>query len=500
MVAAACVGAFAVAYNTTAVMTALPAMKASLDLGTDALQWVINIYMLATAVSLAGLGHFADMFGMLRIFAVGLISFALGSIAIGLAGDPELLLGGRVFQGIGVAGLIATSVALINVTTPEEKRSGAIGLWAGSVAIGFALRPLIGGVLTDAISWRAIFALDLVILATAGLLCFLVARARLVPSAPEAGASIDFAGIAFVAVALGCFLYGLTCGQLAGWTSPQTLILLAVAAASAAAFVVRELRAKEPIVNFGFFRDADYVAATTGMIVNGFGQIGVLFFFNLFLQAPEGLNFSAAQAGLALLPFTFAMFGASVFAPRLLPSDRLGQALIGAMLALAVGFWLLHDTNSQTHYAALWWTLIIVGTGIGLCWSLLPRVGLRSLPDASAGQGSGVISTCNFIGLAVGTAAGSVVSSQIKRGEIDLILARLAPGASDVDALEVTLVHGSESEIAAALAKLSLDDAKKIETAMHGVFDSAISGVMVMMAVAGLIGAVLCFLTVRKRA
>ncbi len=137
---------------------------------------------------------------------------------------------------------------------------------------------------------------------------------------------------------------------------------------------------------------------------------------------------------------------------------------------------------------------------LGLCWSLLPRVGLRSLPDASAGQGAGVISTCNFIGLAVGTAAGSVVSSQIKRGEIDLILARLAPGASDVDALEVTLVHGSESEIAAALAKLSLDDAKKIETAMHGVFDSAISGVMVMMAVAGLIGAVLCFLTVRKRA
>ena len=134
VLAAACVGAFAVAYNTTAVMTALPAMRLSLDLSADALQWVINIYMLTTAVSLAGLGHFADMFGMLRIFAIGLVAFALGSIAIALAGDAAVVLGGRVFQGIGVAGLIATSVALINVTTPEEKRTGAIGIWAGSVA------------------------------------------------------------------------------------------------------------------------------------------------------------------------------------------------------------------------------------------------------------------------------------------------------------------------------------------------------------------------------
>ena len=500
MVVAACVGAFAVAYNTTAVMTALPAMKSSLDLGTDALQWVINIYMLATAVSLAGLGHFADMFGMLRIFAIGLVAFALGSIAIALADDTVLVLGGRVFQGIGVAGLIATSVALINVTTPEDKRSGAIGLWAGSVAIGFALGPLIGGVLTDAISWRAIFAADLVILAAAGLLCLWVARARLVPSAPGAGAGIDYAGIAFLAVALGCFLYGLTSGQLLGWTSPQTLALLVVAVLGAGAFIFRELRAKEPIVNFGFFHHADYVAATTGMIINGFGQIGILFFFNLFLQSPEGLNFSAAEAGLALLPFTFAMFAASLGAPRLLPPDRLGQALIAAMVMLAVGFWLMRGIGSQTHYGEIWWKLMIVGTGIGLCWSLLPRVGLRSLPDASSGQGSGVISTYNFIGLATGTAAGSVVASFIKRGDIDPVIVRLAPSASDVGSLEVILVHGSESQIARALAKLSPDDAKTIEGTMQTVFDHALSGVMTMMAVIGLIGAVLCFMLVRKRA
>ncbi len=104
VLAAACVGAFAVAYNTTAVMTALPAMKSSLDLSTGALQWVINIYMLTTAVSLAGLGHFADMFGMLRIFAIGLVAFALGSIAIALADDAAVVLGRASFKASALPG------------------------------------------------------------------------------------------------------------------------------------------------------------------------------------------------------------------------------------------------------------------------------------------------------------------------------------------------------------------------------------------------------------
>ena len=500
VLAAACVGAFAVAYNSSALMTALTAIKWSLELCAGTLQWVINIYMLTTAASLAGLGHFADVFGMLRVFAIGLISFALGSLAIAFADDAGVVLVGRVFQGIGVAGLIATSVALINVTTPEEKRTGAIGLWAGSVAIGFALGPLIGGFLTDAISWRAIFVLDLAILGSAGLLCFLAARAGLVPSAMEKDTRIDYPGMAFLAVALGCFLYGLTSGEIIGWTALQTLVLLTVAVLGACAFVVRELRTESPLVNFGFFAHSDYIAATTGMIINGFGQIGVLYFFNLFLQAPEGLNFSAADAGFALLPFTFAMFTVAMLAPRLLPPDRLGYGLIVAMLMLAIGFSLLYDTTSQTHYGMIWWKLVIIGIGIGLCWSLLPRVGLRALPDASSGQGSGVISTCNFIGLATGTAAGSVVASQLKRSEIASVLADLAPRASDLDALEATLLHGSQSQIASALAKLPADDAKTIEGALRAAFDHAFSGVMIMMVGVCVFGAVLCFMLIGKKA
>ena len=499
VVMASCVGVFAVAYNTTAVMTILPAIKSSFDLDDSTLEWVINIYLVSTAIVLAAMGHFADMFGMLRIFAIGVAVFAFGSIVCGLSDGAALMLLGRAFQGTGVAGLLATSVALINIAIPKDKRAEGVGLWAASVAMGFALGPLIGGVLTDAVGWRAVFAFDLLILGTAGVLCFFVGRSGLVPRALETGTRVDFPGIVLLAVALGCLLYGLTSGQLTGWTSVQTLTLLAVVALASAAFAVREATASDPLVNFRFFRHADYAAGTSGMILNGFAQIGVLYFFNLFLQSPEGLNFSAGQAGLALLPFTLAMLAVSLAGPRLLPADRLGQALVAAMTMLAVGFWLMRTIDSDTAYSEIWWKLTIVGAGIGLCWALLPRVGMRSLPDANAGQASGVITTCNFIGLASGTAVGGVVASAIKRGEIDPVLSRLAPKTADLDALEVTLVHGSDGAIASALAKLSPDDAKKLQNMMQPVVDHALSGVMVMMAIAGLVGVVLCAVLVGRR-
>ena len=498
VVLAACSGAFVVAYNTTAVMTVLPAMKASLDLGTDTLEWVINLYMLTSAVSLVASGHCADSFGMVRVFAIGLVAFALGSIAIALADDAALVLGGRLFQGLGVAGLLSTSVAMINIATPEDRRSVALGLWAAAVAIGYALGPSLGGALADWISWRAIFVFDLAVLGAAGFLCLLVVRARLVPHALDAGTRVDTLGIAALTLTLGTFLYGLTSGQLTGWTSLQTLLLLAVAVLAGAAFIVREGWTTAPLVDLGFFAHADYVAATLGMIINGFAQIGVLYFFNLYLQAPEGFGFGPAQAGLALLPFTLAMLAVSLTAPRFLPPKLFGWALTAGMLAFVVGFWLMHDIGRQMSYGDLWWKLAIVGVGVGLIWSLMPRVGLSALPDANAGQGSGVITTCNFIGLATGTAAGGALASYIKHSYVDPAIERLPVHISDLEGLKTTMVHGPQSAIAKALGQLPPHDAAVLKEAMRTGFDSAFSGVMVMMAVVGLFGAGLCFVLIRR--
>lgn len=496
VVLAACTGVFAVAYNTTAVMTALPAIKSSLDLDVDTVQWVIGLYMLGAATSLAALGHFSDMFGLVRIFFVGLAAFAIGAVAIAFADDGALVLAGRAFQGIGAAGLMATAVAMISVASPEEKRSAGLGMFAASVAFGFALGPLIGGILTDTVSWRAIFALDLVNIVLAAVICIVAARMKLVPAALEAGTRIDYPGIALLVIALGTFLYGLTSGPLTGWTSLQTLALFGIAIASAIAFAARELRANNPLINFRFFRQADYIASTAGMFALGFVLIGVILTINLFLQAQDGYGYSASKAGLALLPFTGAMLVISLTAPRLLDPGALRWPVTAGMLMLTVGFWLARDPGG---YEDLWWKLMILGGGVGLGQSLLPRVGLRALPDASAGQGSGVINTCFYAGLATGTAVAGVVAAQIRRGVIDPVVERFAPKPADIGSLEVTLVHGSESQVKHALGQFSPDDADKIKTVMQGVYDSAFTGVMETMTIVALAGAVLCALVIRKR-
>ena len=496
VVFAACAGVFAVAYNTTAVMTALPAMKSSLDLGVNTLQWVVVLYMLATATSLAALGHFADMFGLVRIFIVGLAAFAIGGLANAMANDVFFVLVGRAFQGIGAAGLLATAVAMISVASPQEKRAQGLGMLAASLAFGFALGPLIGGVLTDVFSWRAIFVLDLANIAIAASVCIMAARLNLIPQALETGSRIDYAGIVLLCIALGAFLYGLTSGQLTGWTSLQTLLLFAVAVLAAIAFAVRELRTQDPLINFRFFRHADYLASTAGMFSLGFAQIGVLLFINLFLQAPDGFGFSASKAGLALLPFTLTMLVVSLTAPRVLDAEALRIPVTVGLLMLALGFWLARDPAT---YGDLWWKLIVLGAGAGLGRSLLLRVGLRALPDASAGQGAGVINTCFFSGLATGTAVGGVATSQIRRSVIDPAVERFAPHASDLAKLQITLVHGSESQVTRTLAQFSPEGADQLQSVMQDVFDTAFAVVMDTMTVVALTGAVFCALLIRKR-
>lgn len=499
VVLAACAGAFAVAYNTTAVMTALPAMKSELDLDVDTLQWVINIYMLFGAATLAAMGHLGDTFGMARIFLFGLAFFALGSIAIACTDGTILLLVGRAFQGLGIAALMASSVALISRSTPAEQRASAHGVWAAAVALGFALGPLIGGALTDGISWRAIFILDLAILASSALLCLWVIRAGLTPAVLEGGKRTDFVGIALLFVTLAAFLYALTCGPLYGWTALQTLSLFALTLVAGAGFLAWELHTAEPLIRLGFFRYRNYLAATAGMFLGGFTQIGILYFINIFIQASDGLGFSALQAGVALLPFTFVMFVVALVAPHTIRPKAYGVWATVSMIALAIGFWLMQAVDHQTPFEDIWWRLTFIGIGVGLTMTLLPRIGLDALPDSNAGQGSGVLNTCLYSGLAVGTALGAVVAAQIKHHIVDPVVDALGSALPDPHALKITLVHGSQSQVGKALAQIPAGDVAKVQSALLSAFDDGFSGVVILMTGASLLGVALCAALIRSR-
>ena len=167
------------------------------------------------------------------------------------------------------------------------------------------------------------------------------------------------------------------------------------------------------------------------------------------------------------------------------------------MMMLDVGFWLMHDIDHQTPYGVVWWRLVILGVGVGFNWALLPRLGLGVLPDAHAGQGSGVLNTSMFAGLATGTAVGGVVAAQIKRNIIDPVVDGVAASAPDLGALKIKLVHGSESQIERAMTKIPHGDSVTLESAMRGAFDSGFSGVMVMMTLMALAGVLIGVLLIR---
>ena len=489
----------AVSYNSGAIMASTPFIRADLDLDSNTLQWVMISYLIVATGLVGVMGGFADIFGRLRVLSFGAAMFALGSLVCLMASDASVILAGRAVQGIGGGAIFGTGVAVLTVATPESQRGFALGLWSASVALGTGTGPLIGGVLTGLIDWRAIFAFDILILVAALVGCYKVARARLVPEDASPDSSIDFLGAGLMMVSLGCLTLALSRGQVDGWTSTVILLLLLASAIGIAAFIVWELRAKRPLFELRFFRRLGYVASAYGMFVAGSAMFGLLFYYNLFVQAPAGFHYSALVAGLSLLPCMALFLGGSLGLPRLLAKvDEHWPATIG-MISLTAGFWLLHDVSITSSYAEIWLPLALIGAGLGSTFALLPRAALRELPDADAGQGSGVINASLYVGFTFGIAAAGVVASTIHYRAVAAAVAVVSSGPADRAAVTSELAHGSESAIQQALDQFSPGDAAAIKLALKNVLDDSFNGAMMLLAIASLIGAILCALLLRRR-
>ncbi|MDA4848405.1 MFS transporter [Hoeflea poritis] len=490
----------AVAYNSGAVMAASPYMKIDLDLDSNTLQWVMVSYMLVATVLVGVMGGFADIFGRLRLLMAGAVMFIAGSLICILADSGAVLIAGRSVQAVGGAGIFGTGVAVLTVATPQSQRALALGLWSAAVALGLGVGPLIGGALTDVIDWRAIFGFDILLLLAGLSACFRVARARLVPEEASPRTNIDYAGAALMMGSLGALTFALSRGPENGWGSAETITLLVAAAVAGAAFLWRENQAKKPMFSLRFFARPSYVAAATGTFISGFGMMGLIYYFNLFVQAPGGLNYSAMATGAALLPCTMLFFAGSIGLPRLLSDADLRWPATLGMVLMAAGFWLLRDLSPGVSYDNVWWKLILIGAGFGLTFGLLPRVGMRDLPDSDAGQGSGVINVCLYVGFTFGIAACGVAVTAIRHTAIRATVSGLSSGPAERTSLIHDLVHGSNSAVAKALTAFSDDDAATIKKAFDSALESGFDGAMMMLALMSAAGAVLCMWLLRKPA
>jgi DHA2 family methylenomycin A resistance protein-like MFS transporter len=374
--------------DTTVVNVALAAIGDDLGASVEGLQWVVDGYVVVFAALLLSCGSLSDRLGATRAFAGGLIGFTLASVACGLAPTLATLLIARVVQGVAAAVVLPSSLALVRQAFDDPgERARAIGLWAAGGGVAIAAGPVVGGLLTGAIDWRAIFFLNVPV----GLLGLLL-LARVPASAPRP-ARLDLPGQIAAVVAVGALALGVI--EEAHW-----VVVLAILAG--AVFVAIERRVEAPMLPLGLFRSPVLSAATVAGFALNFSFYGLVFVLSLFFQ--RVLDHSPAVAGLLFLPLTGLVTAVNVVAGRLTALHGARRPLIAGQLILGVSMVSLVLIDTDTPLLVIELLLVPISVGGGLIVPPLTSALLETVDAAQAGLAAGVLNAARQLGSAVGVA------------------------------------------------------------------------------------------------
>jgi EmrB/QacA subfamily drug resistance transporter len=380
------------------VNTALSRIAEDLDTGLSGLQWVVDAYTLALASVVLTAGALADRLGRRRLFTYGLSIFTVASLACGLSQDIVMLNTARAIQGVGAAIMFAVSLALLAHAFPSPReRAGALAAYGAAIGASFAVGPLVGGLLTSGLDWQWIFLVNLPI----GLVCLWITRRYVEESRDPHWRGIDWAGQVTLTAGLFLLVLALLRGNEDGWGSTIIVAELVGAAVALLAFVLVELRVREPMLPMRMFRDATFTGAQVAAFAISASFFAIFLYATLYLQQILGL--SAIEAGLVYLPGTILMLVVSgATAQMKVPARTMvagGLALVAAGMVL---FTLADETSS-------WWMvmpgLLVACLGTGLFNPALSAVALGSVPIEQSGLAAGVNDTARQAGIAVGVAA-----------------------------------------------------------------------------------------------
>jgi EmrB/QacA subfamily drug resistance transporter len=422
---------FMVMLDNTAVNVALPSIQRDFDASLSSLEWTVNAYTLTFAVLLVTGGRLGDIFGRRRMFLLGVVVFALASATIGFAPSDGWLVASRAVQGIGAAFMMPGTLSIISNAFPPEERGKAIGTWAGVSAIALAAGPLLGGWLTEDVSWRAIFFINLPVAVGAVVVTLFAAH----ESRDETvGRSVDIPGIAGMTVGLTALVFALVEGNSWGWGSPGILGLLALSVVAFAAFVAIERRASAPIVDFETLRSKQFLGANIVAFMISFGMLAMFFFLALYMQ--NILGYSPLEAGVRFLPATVVIIFAGPIAGRL--ADRFGPRplMVAGLLITAVSLAWQSRVEVDTTYGFLAGAFVLMGLGMGLVMSPMSMAAMNAVDRTKAGVASGTLSMFRMVGGTFGVAALGALVAVVGRHDLEQSLPQVPAGTRD------TLVEG----------------------------------------------------------
>jgi EmrB/QacA subfamily drug resistance transporter len=385
--------------DATIVNVALPSIHRSLHSSLSGLQWTIDAYTLVVASLLMLSGSMADRLGRRRVFQYGLALFSLGSLLCALAPSLGMLIAARVVQAMGASMLNPVAMSIIrNVFVDARERAMAIGVWGAVSGVSMALGPVLGGVLVQISSWRAVFLVNLPV----GVIAIVLTALFVPESKAEKARQIDPVGQVLVIAALASMTYGIIDAPTAGWTSARTLVLVGVAVACFVALVVYELRHHEPLVEIRFFRSVPFSGASVTAI-GVFAAIGGFLFLNtLYLQDARGL--SPLDAGLYTLPMAGGMLVAAPLSGRIVGNRGPRLPLVLGSVGLIVGALILTSVTVSTPDVVLFVAYLLFGAGAGMVNPPITNTAVTGMPPSRAGVAAAVASTSRQVGSTLGVA------------------------------------------------------------------------------------------------
>ena len=405
--AAVSFGLFMIMLDNTVVNVALPAIQEDLGADLSQLQWIVTGYALTFAALMLIGGKLADAYGRRLLFVIGIVVFTAASLWCGLSSSGEMLIAARVVQGAGAALMNPATLSIIAATFPPKERGMAIGIWAGVSALALAIGPLVGGLLTEHLSWHWIFFVNVPV----GVVAVAASLLLIKESKDETHESLDLPGLGTSALGLFALTYGLIEGNDYGWSSARIVGSFVVAAVSLASFVVIERRRRSPMLDLTLFRSGTYTGANVAMLLVALSMFGVFFFVSLYMQ--NVLGYSAVQAGAAFLPMTLIIIVVAPIAGK--ASDRFGSRWLMTIGMLLLGVQLLY--LSQLGPDATFWNLLpgfVVG-GLGMSMTMTPTAAAatRAVPVHKAGVGAAVLNAMRQVGGSVGIALmGAIVAHE----------------------------------------------------------------------------------------
>ena len=393
--------------DQTVVSVALPTIQGDLDVSQTGLQWIVNAYLLSLAVLVALGGRIGDLLGNERTFRIGALVFVLASAGCGLAGKESEILVARAIQGVGAALMLPASGAIVMAAFGPKERGRAMGVYAGVSMVFLALGPLVGGLLTEGVSWRAVFYVNLPV----GVAMLVAARVTMPRSAapPPVGGRIDWPGVPLIVVGLGSLVLALMQSQAWGWGSAATIVLLCTAAALLPVFVWWELRAPQPLIALRLFRSANFGADNGVLAAVQFALVGVSVFGAIWVQ--DVLGFGPVEAGLSLLPLTLPLLVMAPLAGRLY--DLIGPRAPVSAGALVIAAALAWNAAMLEKLSYAWVVpgYVALGIGLGLVMTPASTDAMNVAAVRLRAQASGVTQTVRQVGGTIGMAVmGTIVA------------------------------------------------------------------------------------------